>query len=374
MGTTSVILLLGIVQGVFLILILCGKSNINHASNRFLAMLLIAISSYLIYEFAEISLQLDQIKLLLKINAIAVPVVIGPSLFLFARSYLFKFKINQKQLAFHFLPYLILLFIVLFIEYSTGKINQLPKGDLPLFVGVIESFKGMHLFTYFLLTLLQLRTFSSIQKKAKYQNNAKPIIFWFKLLLSLFILSTIGSILFFVGIKVFDVKLGFFDPKYIGIVLVAIVYTIAYIVIRFPLTIAMENGNLIIQKALKYKTSPLTKNDKEKILARLVLDMEENKPYLDDRLKIDGLSNRLEIPSQYISQTINELCGKSFKDFINTYRVDEFKKGVLNSKKSNKTILAIAYEAGFASKSSFNRIFKSLTTLTPNEFKSNSIK
>ena len=97
--------------------------------------------------------------------------------------------------------------------------------------------------------------------------------------------------------------------------------------------------------------------------------MEKESPFLNSELKIEALAKAINIPTHHLSQILNQGFEKSFQNFINHYRVEEFKERILNPDNSNKTILAIALESGFSSKSSFNRIFKSHTGFTPYEFK-----
>ncbi len=59
---------------------------------------------------------------------------------------------------------------------------------------------------------------------------------------------------------------------------------------------------------------------------------------------------------------------KNFYSYINAFRVEEFKERVVSQKYTHLTILAIALDCGFNSKSTFNRIFKQATGITPNEF------
>lgn len=70
-----------------------------------------------------------------------------------------------------------------------------------------------------------------------------------------------------------------------------------------------------------------------------------------------------------LSQIINERLKQNFVDFINTYRVEEAKRKLLAPHKSHYSVLAIAEEAGFNSKSSFNSVFKKHARMTPSEFR-----
>lgn len=99
--------------------------------------------------------------------------------------------------------------------------------------------------------------------------------------------------------------------------------------------------------------------------------MRSEKPYLDPELKLVGLSDRLNIPSNHLSQVINEQLNLSFFDFINKYRVDEA-KDILKDRSSNDTLLKIAFDVGFNNKVSFNNYFKKLTGITPSQFRNSS--
>ena len=96
--------------------------------------------------------------------------------------------------------------------------------------------------------------------------------------------------------------------------------------------------------------------------------MESDKPYLDDQLMIYNLATQMHIPPYNLSRLINRYSGKSFFDFINSYRVEEFKQKILVHTHFQQTLLAIALDCGFNSKSSFNRVFKKMTGQTPSEF------
>jgi len=76
----------------------------------------------------------------------------------------------------------------------------------------------------------------------------------------------------------------------------------------------------------------------------------------------------LEVTPQYLSKKITQNFNLIFYSFINQYRVEEFKKIVLKSENKNLTLSAIAQNVGFNSKSSFNRIFKATTLITPTEY------
>ena len=97
--------------------------------------------------------------------------------------------------------------------------------------------------------------------------------------------------------------------------------------------------------------------------------MVEKSFYLNPLLNLNNLSEALGINTNMISHVINEGLNKNFKDFVNEYRIREVVKKLSEGKDSNLTLLGIAFECGFNSKSTFNRVFKKNTGKTPLEFK-----
>jgi len=71
-----------------------------------------------------------------------------------------------------------------------------------------------------------------------------------------------------------------------------------------------------------------------------------------------------------LSQVINEQLSSNFNDFINSYRVEEAKKMLMNPEMKNFTIASIAYDSGFNTLSAFNVAFKKFTGITPPQFRS----
>ncbi|WP_084137994.1 helix-turn-helix domain-containing protein [Chryseolinea serpens] len=86
-------------------------------------------------------------------------------------------------------------------------------------------------------------------------------------------------------------------------------------------------------------------------------------------IEADRRGRRIGIPPHQLSKLINERCGKSFAEFINEKRVQEFIRRMNDGQYRNLSLLGIALDVGFNSKSSFNLIFKKVTGHTPTEFK-----
>ncbi|HHJ11027.1 MAG TPA: AraC family transcriptional regulator [Bacteroidetes bacterium] len=120
---------------------------------------------------------------------------------------------------------------------------------------------------------------------------------------------------------------------------------------------------------VKYQRSGLKETEARKYLKQLLKLMEEEKPYLNGELSIQDLTVRLNIPRHYLTQILNEKLKKNFYTFVNEYRVKEVIQMMNDSQYKNYTLLALALEAGFNSKSSFNNIFKNYTGYTPSEYR-----
>ena len=124
----------------------------------------------------------------------------------------------------------------------------------------------------------------------------------------------------------------------------------------------------------KYNNSNLNQEAIAQYKTDLINSMVNDKMYLNPKLSIHDLSKRNNIPRQYISEVLNEYMNTSFQDFVNEYRVEEFINRLKNNQDNQFTLLAIALDVGFNSKSSFNAIFKKFKGLTPTEYNKTILK
>lgn len=96
--------------------------------------------------------------------------------------------------------------------------------------------------------------------------------------------------------------------------------------------------------------------------------MIQQKPYTNPNLTIHELAGNLRMPPHTLSRVINEGFGKNFFDFVNQFRVEELKQRMDDPRSRNYTLLSLAFDVGFNSKTAFNRAFKKLTGQTPKEY------
>jgi len=96
--------------------------------------------------------------------------------------------------------------------------------------------------------------------------------------------------------------------------------------------------------------------------------MESEKPYLEPELSLADLARKLKIAPPLLSQVINTAFEKNFNDFINAYRVEDFKNRLGNADVRHLTLLGVAFDCGFNSKATFNRAFRKHTGQSPSEY------
>ncbi len=120
-------------------------------------------------------------------------------------------------------------------------------------------------------------------------------------------------------------------------------------------------------KPMLNETDSLDKRETD-FIHTLLAHMNDKKPYLNSEITLVALAAELEVSSEYLSKIINGRLDKNFYDFINYYRIEEFKTRCPLPENKNFTLIAIAFDCGFNSKATFNRVFKNATGQTPRDY------
>ena len=124
-----------------------------------------------------------------------------------------------------------------------------------------------------------------------------------------------------------------------------------------------------MEKALEDEEPRSVLNNEEEVFIHRLLDyMKTEKPYLNPDINLALLSAKMKVNPEYLSGVINGRLNKNFFDFINHYRVNEFKRLCKDPKNKNITLISLAYDCGFSSKATFNRVFKKEVGCTPSEY------
>lgn len=122
------------------------------------------------------------------------------------------------------------------------------------------------------------------------------------------------------------------------------------------------------EHADKYKSCNMTEEDCKKLLEQLTSVMTKEKLFVNPKLKISDLAGKMSVPSYKLSYLFNQHMQCSFYDYINDYRVLEFKKLIEKGEHKAYSINALTEKCGFTSRSTFFRYFKKNTGMTPNEY------
>ncbi len=122
------------------------------------------------------------------------------------------------------------------------------------------------------------------------------------------------------------------------------------------------------EHARKYKKSLLNPELLSQYHEQLKELMRTQQPQLNPNLTLRDLADMMEIPANQFSQLLNEGFHQNFAEFINAYRLETFKQKVADPKNSHLTLLAIAYDSGFNSKTVFNTYFKKVMGQTPKAY------
>ncbi|MFY0598568.1 MAG: AraC family transcriptional regulator [Cyclobacteriaceae bacterium] len=146
----------------------------------------------------------------------------------------------------------------------------------------------------------------------------------------------------------------------------AVIMALAIVAMHQPerLMFLLQKGYRNVEPDTPEKEEP----SRGQVVEKVKTIMSEKRPYLDPNLKIYELARLTDSPPHVLSSQINQELNMNFYEFVNQYRVDEFKKRIVSEDYAHLTLLAIAYDVGFNSKASLNRVFKKQVGLTPSQY------
>ena len=313
--------------------------------------------------------------------------LIAPCSYLYVRAVLLNEKKFQKRDLLHLIPFVIVLFN--YIPFYLLPVNekliviQNSLNDWPTTfkyqAGFIpENFSILfRLFLAIIYLVLQwhlILSYKKVHKESSIQIQISNVLKWLKLF-------TITSTVILSGIIGFMLTIIFLPSYYNDDLLMQIPSLLVsvgfFVMAAYLLTHPEILSGLPFVKykevpsdVLKDKSYmlPYFNEDYKAEMERIVDFFKTEKPFLNKDLNINQVSVALGIPSRELSFIINNHFGQRFTDFINQYRIEHITKKINKEYISNFTIEAIASEAGFASKSTFNLAFKKHHQCTPSEY------
>ncbi|WP_161888532.1 helix-turn-helix domain-containing protein [Pontibacter russatus] len=369
----------------------------NKLANRLLGalVLLLSIQTVLVaYDTRDFFLAFPHLS---KVGWL-LPSLFGPLIYLFTAKLTSERPVWRKKDFLHLVPFALCLLYLLpyFLQpaaVKTAYLENFDKASEDDFGTLNQLLNFLHLgYTYAALVLIRRHEQNILQRFSELR---KVRLRWLKQFVQLiFCIILIGVVVFYARKWNVPWVSEVYHFHYLGVIVC--IYWIGYKALSQP---AIFNNSLPFPQgrkeaeeaevpapdeavnemqtgenlaAVKYQKSGLKEDAAEEYLGQLLQFMEERKPYLQNELSIQELAEATGIPRHHLSRVVNERLHKNFYDFVNEYRVAEAKRLLLNPAFSHYTTLAIALEAGFSSKATFNAVFKKQTGLTPTAYVSKS--
>lgn len=372
------IILTGAINGLFFILLLKNKPK-NSDSDRILMVWMGIISLQLGFYYDNLSAS-PILPGYLQLLGFSLPLVSSPILYFYIRSLSLGAGFKWKNILIHLLPFLIFNCITFLLHYTKADDLYLKNG-VPHFSSTLNS-----TIIYFLTALLAIipgaytvLSFVVLLRHQKrlpdnYSYTEKINLNWLKWIVVSLLILFIGLFLF-IKYGVSYGLVGYPDLfAVVGAILTIYVFFIGFCGLHQD---TVFNSYLTLQEDLNeediistnYKNSGLRDEKAEQIFMSLKLHMDEEKPFLKEDLSLAALAAELEITANQLSQVINQKAQSNFFNFINGYRIATVKEKFKDPAMAAYSILGIAYDSGFRSKSSFNKIFKETTGQTPLQYR-----
>ena len=359
------ITVLGFVQALFGMLIFLTKRP-RHLSFYLISLWLALIAVFLGARFLPFEV-VDYFKP----GIFPVMFLFGPLLYLYVSSLAIEnFKLEKKHLL-HLIPFLLVCIHRSFTDPVSITAAPSLGQNSAFFYNQIYYF--IILVSLFIYWIFSIRIILNHRKKIPYyfSNYTKRItlswlIFVVLLFLVLFLVDmSFTSLSRFMGVRFF--RFFSLSTNLTIFTFVVMFFSINQSTIYdFRETEAEEEED---ESVAKYKRSALDEKRIEEINKKVWDYLKAKKPYLNPEFSFQMMVDDLGISRQYLSQVINAGQKKNFYKLINEFRVEEVKEKLADKKYEKYTVLGIAFECGFNSKTSFNRIFKEETGLTPTAYK-----
>lgn len=380
----------GIAISLFLCILLLFKKNKSHPDKILLAWLVVIVIHQLFFIFDH-STYLNRFTFLIGID-FPIPLMHGPFLYLYSSALVSNLPQRKIIWVAHFLPAAICyIYLFDFFILSSGEKRFVVENQgigyetfLTIkFPAIIIS--GV---TYVLSTLMLLKKH---QKKIKdnFSDIEKINLEWLRYLtygigvIWLIVISGKEEHIF-IAVVIFVMVIGFFGIKQTPIFTKnnlpgELLFPNEFV--QMKNTPDKENLNTEnksekneftgtesnIEKG-KYLKSALNESELHIIHSQLTDLMQRERLYTNPELALGDIAQRLNIHPNYLSQVINSVVKKNFYDYINSQRVEEFSRLVKEPKNQKFTMLSLAYDCGFNSKTSFNRNFRKATGLSPSQY------
>ena len=379
----GIILILGAVQGLFLATLLFTKYR-SHPANRYLGFLILAYSVFIInFMVSNIEALQQQYPHWLLIFS-GLPFLFGPLHMIYVGTLTDTHLPFARMHWYHFLPFILykLFYVQIFFmtrEELYAVFLQIRQNGEPIHImltGLLLAVIGP---AYIIIALIVFKRYS-VKIQNIYSSLDKVNLYWLRFFTyaALFVWSVvlIENVLSASGINMQDyfqvvpilTSIFVYATGYIGM-FKSEIFEQPEVQENLRQAHEIEARKNMLKYDKKYEKSGLTEEKATESLRQLLELMERDKPYLNANLTLNDLSDKLNISNHNLSEILNTQVNQNFFDFVNQYRVNEVKKYLDDKNKDHLTLLSIALDAGFNSKSGFNLIFKKYMHITPSEYR-----
>ncbi len=358
----DLILFLGISQGIFLAITIQFIRNKNKPANGLLSLILllsvvmlvgrILFFRYLTYQVFQWSILID-----------AVIFLFGPLCYLYFNRLAFSETKKYKLPWYHYIPVTVhVLFFVFVISIGVEEFSEkLSSGFFKIPFLIVEGTAIISNVGYWITNIILLKAYTEEEKNMiSYQQSLVSFLKFFQIAVGVFLVLWVIS---FVVPRVLNYPTGFINYNSVWAGISIFIFVVGYYSLKEP-----QLFRIALQKE-KTKGSQRLPEDQimflEKEMKRLI---EEEKMFLKPDLTLRDLSEKLNTSTHNISWYLNTISKSNFYDYINHHRIKEFIKKVENGEHHRHTILALSMEAGFNSKSTFNKAFKLEMNNTPSKY------
>lgn len=376
-----VIILLGAVQGGILAVALTARKQ-NRTANRLLATLMFCFAIYLASSVYHAASLFEAYPWFFGWGY-PMPFIFGPLVYLYAVAAADRSRRMRPVDWIHLVPFAVVAISAFPIYMKGGPekleiIRNLLAGDSTPFMNVERPFRYISGLGYGAATLLFLRRHSREVEHGYSTTERVNLrwVFWFGVsAAAIWVLAT--------ALNVLDVPRA---DDFISLAVAILVCTVGFMGLRQPEILRFETAEFPIprmpapaptpartptpipERAVSYERSGLSPAEAKRLKERLVASMEKDAPWKDSELTLADLAEGLGTTPHKLSEVLNAEVGETFYDFVNGYRVRDVQRRITAGEAKSRKMLALALDAGFASKSTFNQVFKKHTGTTPSGF------
>jgi len=379
-----IIALLGAVQGLILACVLAVRQR-NRTANRLLAVAMLSFSISLA-EAVYYAAGLVQLFPHFFGAAYLLPLLYGPLIYLYAVTASDRSRRLTRRDALHFAPF-VLAFVAGFPIYlmsGPDKIafyEALQRGERPLLLQVLDPLKLLSGITYATVTLLFLRRHRA-RIKDSYSSLEHVNLQWLVRLAAAAAAIWVLAVVFRLTELLQRAEFQRGDDI-ITLAVALLVYGIGYMALRQPEIFRFDAADYpagatapappsaIAPESVesRYERSGLSDWEAAALKSTLLTAMDQDRPWQDSDLTLADLARRLSTTPHKLSEVLNSQLAQTFYDFVNGYRVRYVQSRIESEDARNLKLLSLALDAGFASKSTFNDVFKKHTGKTPSDYR-----